>query len=173
MEKFNFYKHNYFIFETLFSEEFDVRSAEAEIYSFLKNTYKRNEIDGKTIGIALYNQEDDLCHLFNGDCKYGSPFFQITRIEAIQRLRLLKTHLFLERKEYDIKNIILPHDWEDEDSEYIGFEIYDSTKSKTRRYFERIRDKFRNSRVFMWCQNNYERIIGNTPKTATGWKYRN
>ena len=135
----NFRGYNFLKF--LFAEgATDVEKNFKLFQTYLKGTYDRKEIDGKTIGMRL-NYEDNDEVLFINDSLYyvnNNYLFPINRVDALRRLCDLEEYIKEKSEQLGLSIEItgrpIFNDRHNIDS-YIGITIYDTTISKNKRAF--------------------------------------
>ena len=133
------YKHfgGYNFLKFIFAEgASDVEKNYNLFQSYLKRTYDRKEIEGKTLGMSLgFLGEEDL--LFIDDSTvYSNYIFPIDRTDAICRLYDLEEYIKGEQLGLSIEITGKPFfNNRYKNNDYIGFTIHDTTIPKFKRTF--------------------------------------
>lgn len=142
MKKTNFiyYSFNEPIFNELFKKDCNIEDVAELIRIYLFHTYERNEIHKKTIKIIFYDTNEYINIIFNDDNINQKSFFNIDRKTAIERLNSLKEYFDSNNEfEFTINNLeILTIPDMDAGTEFIGFNIYDNSKGKIKKFIKRI-----------------------------------
>ncbi len=154
---------DYELFKNIFDNQININEAYNNFISYIQHNYSRFTLDGKYLCVrSIDNNEYN--KLFNDDHENGEYLFEMSRINAYERMKLLKTMMDNNNSKFKFNIIDMEPISDEVVVDQVLLQLYDKSKPK---FIRKVESTIKSS----YMKIRYSKIIKHLDGMITRTRY--